>query len=348
MLTPELVEALRAPVSDASPCGEDLEYDPAFIALNTAAQGKPEQQFGDTVIPAEEPEWTRVADQAVALLGRTKDLRLAVLLLRACTRVQGVPGFTLGLQLINGFIETQWPQLHPALDPDDDNDPTMRLNALAAVVDERLALKDLYDARLGSAASVGMLRVRDVAVARNLLPGAPQATYSAAQVDGALQQIAAEQPDWALRLQALNEASLDFRRLLVAQSGREDALDFTRLHAVARLLQKVAQEAAPHDANPGLTADGAEGLEERPAAAPHGAVAAAALPRGEIASRQDALQTLDRVIAYLERVEPGNPAPLLIERAKKLIGVSFFEIMAELAPDAISTVERVTGNRPSS
>ena len=41
MLTPELVEALQAPISEASPTGEDLEYDPAFTALDSAAQGKP-------------------------------------------------------------------------------------------------------------------------------------------------------------------------------------------------------------------------------------------------------------------------------------------------------------------
>jgi type VI secretion system protein ImpA len=69
--------------------------------------------------------------------------------------------------------------------------------------------------------------------------------------------------------------------------------------------------------------------------------------RGEIQSRQDALQMLDRVIRYLEQAEPGNPAPLLIERAKKLIGVSFLEIMANLAPNAMDTIENVTGKRPS-
>lgn len=56
---------------------------------------------------------------------------------------------------------------------------------------------------------------------------------------------------------------------------------------------------------------------------------------------------LDRVIRYLEQAEPGNPAPLLIERAKKLIGVSFLEIMANLAPNAMDTIETVTGRRPS-
>ncbi len=56
MLTHELVEALLTPIGEASPCGDDLEYDADFTALTTSAQGKPEQQFGDTVIAAVEPE----------------------------------------------------------------------------------------------------------------------------------------------------------------------------------------------------------------------------------------------------------------------------------------------------
>ena len=89
-------------------------------------------------------------------------------------------------------------------------------------------------------------------------------------------------------------------------------------------------------------AEAAEGAEAS-AAGGSGPRAAA---RGEILSRQDALQTLDRVIRYLEQTEPGNPAPLLIARAKKLIGVSFLEIMADLAPNALDTIETVTGKLP--
>ena len=70
------IEVLLAPVSADNPCGADLEYgDPAFAALDRATRGKPEQQIGSTVIPAEEPDWKAVGRQAVELLGRTKDLR---------------------------------------------------------------------------------------------------------------------------------------------------------------------------------------------------------------------------------------------------------------------------------
>jgi len=65
-------------------------------------------------------------------------------------------------------------------------------------------------------------------------------------------------------------------------------------------------------------------------------------------SRQDAISALDRVITYLEQTEPGNPAPLLIKRAQRLIGVSFLEIMSDLAPDALGSIENITGRSNSS
>ena len=111
MLTPELIESLLAPISEASQCGDDLEYDPAFTALELAAKGKPEQQFGDTVIPAVDPEWPQVLDQAQTLLQRSKDVRPAVLWLRAATHLHDLNGFTLGLQLLTALVERYWADL---------------------------------------------------------------------------------------------------------------------------------------------------------------------------------------------------------------------------------------------
>jgi type VI secretion system protein ImpA len=54
------LETLLEPVSPTQPCGENLEYDAEFQALEQASQGKAEQQFGDTIIPAEPADWTRL------------------------------------------------------------------------------------------------------------------------------------------------------------------------------------------------------------------------------------------------------------------------------------------------
>ncbi|RZL61415.1 MAG: type VI secretion system protein TssA [Variovorax sp.] len=343
MLTPELVDALQLPISDASPCGDDLEYDAAFTALAAAAQGKPEQQFGDTVIPAVEPEWRAVSEQAEALLRRAKDVRPAVLLLRASTRQQGVIGFDTGMRLLTGLLDTFWDGIHPKLDADDDNDPTMRLNALAPLADESMVLRDLYDAQVGVARGVGPVRVRDIAIAHNALtPTGGEPGASIAQIQGALEEIHAERPDALPLLMGLRARVVDLQKLLAERTGRDDAVDLGRLRAVTSVLHKAAAAVAGATATDGASAAPSTDTDAPAAAAPPPAAA-----RGEIQSRQDALQMLDRVIRYLEQSEPGNPAPLLIERAKKLIGVSFFEIMNNLAPNAMDSIEAVTGKRPS-
>jgi type VI secretion system protein ImpA len=338
MLTPELVDALQAPVSDASPAGDNLEYDPAFTALESVSQGKPEQQFGDTVIPAVEPEWRQVSEQAQALLGRAKDARAAMLLLRASTRLQGVAGFSLGLGLLTGLLERYWEGLHPQLDADDGNDPTMRLNALAPLADESTLLRDLYEAQVGIARGVGPVRVRDIAIAHGTLAAVGgEAAYTLPQIDGALEAIHAESPQTIQTLTGLSGQVARLQALLSEQTGRSDAIDLAPLRAVGSMLTKAC-------AHLGGAAEDAASAQAGVADAPGGGAAPAAA-RGEIRSRQDALQTLDRVIRYLEQTEPGNPAPLLISRAKKLIGVSFLEIMANLAPNALDTIETVTGKQ---
>ncbi|RSZ42723.1 MULTISPECIES: type VI secretion system protein TssA [unclassified Variovorax] len=343
MLNNELAATLLAPIGDASPCGDDLEYDADFMALVADAQGKPEQQFGDTVIPAVEPEWREVGEKAENILRRSKDVRAAVLLLRASTRMQGVEGFAAGLRLLNGLLDTFWDGIHPKLDADDDNDPTMRLNALAPLTDENMGLRDLYEAQLGIARGVGPIRVRDIAIAHNALTAVGgEAAYSMAQVQGGLEAIQSERPE-AIQAALDVPAQVDqLRKLIADRTGRADAFDLDPLRAIARVLQKACASAsgAPAEA----AADEASGTADAQA---NGAGAPRSAARGEIQSRQDAVQMLDRVIRYLEQAEPGNPAPLLIERAKKLIGVSFLEIMANLAPNAMDTIETVTGRRPS-
>ncbi len=339
MLTPNLVNDLITPVTADAPCGPDLEYDPAFMALMVAAQGKAEQQFGDTIIAAVEPDWAQVGQQAQDLLQRSKDLRCAVLLLRAATRTQGLEGARLATELLVLLLEQFWDGLYPPLDTDDDNDPTMRLNALAALNDENAFVRDLYDTTLGIAAGIGPIRVRDIATARGALAATGDgSSLSPAAVQGGLDDILAAAPEVAQTMRALGPLIQRLTGAVAERSGSAEALDLARLSGVARLLL----QAVP-------TADSTTETETfAPDPAQPGAPAAGPSHPGEIRTRQDALLTLDRVIRYLEQTEPGNPAPLLIARAKQLIGVSFLDIVANLAPNALETIEVITGPRPES
>jgi type VI secretion system protein ImpA len=345
MLSTESVEALLNPISEELPSGSDLEYDPAYMALDAAARPKLEQQFGDIVIPAVEPEWRSLIGSTTDLLQRSKDVRVAVLALRAATHTQGIAGFSLGLSLLLELLERFWDTMHPQLDADDNNDPTMRLNALAPLGDSNIngciVLRDLYDCTIGTSRDVGLVRVRDIAIAHNKLAASSgDPGYSAGQIEGALQDIHAAEP--ALLEAAISSAAAlqKLESIIEEKTGRADYIDLKPLRSITHLLRQVCQTAT------GTASADADGQDAGDGAAQGAGGTGGGAIRGEINSRQDALLMLDKVISYLERAEPGNPAPLLIKRAKRLVGVSFMDIMADLAPDAVTSIQIVTGRPP--
>jgi type VI secretion system protein ImpA len=52
---------------------------------------------------------------------------------------------------------------------------------------------------------------------------------------------------------------------------------------------------------------------------------------------------LDKACEYFARNEPTSPVPLLLERAKRFIGMNFLDILKELAPDGVQQVQTVAG-----
>jgi type VI secretion system protein ImpA len=64
---------------------------------------------------------------------------------------------------------------------------------------------------------------------------------------------------------------------------------------------------------------------------------------GQLQSREDVLRMLDKICEYYARAEPSSPVPLLLERAKKLVPMSFMEIVQNLIPDGSSQAELYRG-----
>jgi type VI secretion system protein ImpA len=200
-------------------------------------------------------------------------------------------------------------------------------------------LRDLYDCTIGTSREVGLVRVRDIAIAHNKLAASSgDPGYSAGQIEGALQDIHAAEP--ALLEATMGTAAMvqKLQSIIEEKTGRADTVDLKPLRSITHLLRQVCQTAT----GTASETDG-QGADDGTAQGTGGTGGAI---RGEISSRQDALLMLDKVISYLERTEPGNPAPLLIKRAKRLVGVSFMDIMADLAPDAVTSIQIVTGRPP--
>ncbi len=114
---------LVQPISEDLPCGEDLEYDPAFQQMETMMEATDEQEFGDTVIEGSGPDWKGVSEQVDELLQRTRDMRVLTYGALADLHLTGLGAFRDSLQALNDCMETYWENIYPLLDADDDFDP---------------------------------------------------------------------------------------------------------------------------------------------------------------------------------------------------------------------------------
>ncbi|MBL8436859.1 MAG: type VI secretion system protein TssA [Zoogloeaceae bacterium] len=331
------VEGLLAEIANEPPCGPDLEYDPDFMALDQAAQGKPEQQFGTTIIAAEEPDWAAVRGQAEALFKRTKDLRVAALLVRSWIRTEGFEALTPGLTLVTQLLSRYWDGIHPRLDPDDDNDPTMRMNALAPLADSAALVRDVRESVLARPRGLPPLLVRDLEIALGKVPPkAGVAALSQAAAEGALAEAGAE------RLTGMIDTAPALKALikeLNERVGIERAPDLKVLYSVVQVVAQMATSVRTAIGGDPVVEAGEGAVEEAGQPAPEAPKPA----RGEITTRQDAVLMLDKIIAYLERTEPANPAPLLLRRAHRLMTMSFVDIIKDLAPESLAKIEALSG-----
>ncbi|MFN3825809.1 MAG: type VI secretion system protein TssA [Pseudorhodobacter sp.] len=337
---------------DDEPSGENLEYDPAFISLELAAQPGEERQVGDSIIAAEEPDHAEVISHAMEVLERSHDLRAAVFLAYSLLRTKGFPGFAEATSYIRGCLEDWWDSCHPQLDPDDDNDPTMRVNAIAALADADTVLRGVRLAPLTDSRSFGRICLRDFMLAEGEISigEGGDAPPELASLSAAFQDTAPE------RLQALRDA---------VQQAQEDIKAIGRVfdeqvptygpdlaplekmlkQALARFSAAGVGDGAEEDAygEDGETeaAAGDSPATPRAMAAPVGGGGGGA--PGVINSQQDVRNALDKIIGYYKRAEPSSPLPILLERAKRLVGADFMTIIKDMAPDGRSNVQLIGG-----
>jgi len=335
------IEKLLEPVSSEEPCGPNLEYDAAFLALERTSQGKPEQRMGDSIRAAEPPEFDAVARDAAALLARSKDLRVAVQFARAQTHMRGFQGLRDGVGLVHGLLDRYFATVHPLLDPEEGNDPTMRITAVAGLCASEL-LSALRTTPLIVSRTFGPITLRDFAVAAgNATPigDAPKLELTTIEAAFTDSELAAHEASAAtLKAAVAHVAGIEqvFERETAGQGPELGALvDLLRqaTHAVVSRLEKrqgVADAAA------------AEAAGEAAAAAGGPARSGQALS-GDIRSRADVVRALDKICAYYAEFEPSSPIPLLLERGKRLVSKSFLDIIRDMAPAGVPEVESIAG-----
>jgi type VI secretion system protein ImpA len=322
------VDLLLQPVSVASPGGENLEYSPEFAKLESALAGQPERQMGEVFEAAQGPDWNAVVGASASLLRLTKDLRLATHLARGLLATQGPVGFASGLAVLRGLVEQHWPVLHPALDADD-GDATARLNAVADLAHQHIVVA-LCAAPLATSKELPVITLKDVEA---LAAGTSAVTAE-------VLQRALPAPVVRATLAALATSGEHLARLIEAWGVHVPtaAPDFS---ALQRALLKASAALRTT-----FSADAPTGATEVTAVAPVVSPEPVRIYGGAPRSREEVLAYLEGVCSYYARAEPASPVRQLIERCRRLVPMSFPEVVNELCPEGLSGLRVVLG-RPS-
>jgi type VI secretion system protein ImpA len=330
----DLAQQLLLPIQEDSPCGSDLEYDAQYLELQMAAAVKGEQQFGTTIIPAQHPNWGDVAQRAIELLRRTRDLRVLAYLARAQVELEGISGYAQVLAVAQQWLETYWDDLHPRILVDDEEDPMPRINAIASLMEMESIGRALRNAPLVRG-DFGTLSLRELEA---LLESDANGASRLAQM------LAGKNHPELNHLQAIGASLLGVSKLIERQLGSSWIPDFSAFAKpfgqIARALHSSQQEAEP-------TAPAGPATSAQPTASVSPVVAAPRDFNARPERREQAMQMMDSICLYFERHEPGHPAALLIRRAQRLMPMSFMEIIQDMAPDSGQTFQHIFGADPA-
>jgi type VI secretion system protein ImpA len=334
------IDSLLEPVSGPSPCGRDMEYEPAFLELQELARGKPEQAMGDKVKPAQEPAWPKVRDAAQALFGSTKDLRVAGMLHLALLKTAGIAGLESGLRLMSAMLDRYWDQVYPLLDAEDNNDSTMRVNSLMAGLVNDDVLATLRLAPLVESRQFGRHSLRTYRIATGVLSAEASETEPKPEmnrIEAAFSDVSIESLKAVAELLTAAGGHLNaIQHVLLDKGGGipEDlkplTVDLRDMKTLidAQLSRRGVESGTPGSANGVESGQGAGGGEG---------------PSGQVRNRADVVTTLDRICEYYARAEPSSPVPLLLKRAKRLVNKDFMEIVRDLTPGGVSEAEVIGG-----
>ncbi len=349
-----LLADLRLPVSEETPSGGNLEYDIRFQDLARMSEGTREQQYGATIIAAKPPEWKLIQPLVDELCGETRDLRVGVVLVESATHFGGFPACAESLDVLRGWVCDFWDSVHPELDPEDHNDPFIRINALSRLCEEHRLPKQLLSLPLAECQPHTRVTLADVEAARNHSSksssdatrltsmeidaafmgadlGQLRATYEACQRAyqsvGAMTQFLDQQPgdtswDAGLLRRRLRECGEVIKHHLRLRMNAADSALAQTENLGSPVRRRLGQEQWPADF------DGTGGSHEIL----------------EIVSREHAAELIQLVVEFFEQNEPSSPVPLLLRRSKRLINQGFAEILRDVAPDGLNQLQTLAGD----
>ncbi|KVL87564.1 type VI secretion system protein TssA [Burkholderia stagnalis] len=366
---------LLTPISDASPCGDDLLFSNDFDAIQEARRyDDPSLDQGEWVTEIKEADWGFVVERATALLSmQTKDLRLAVWLTEALALEEGIAGLTEGYALLEGLCRQYWDTVHPLPEGDDTEYRLGNVAWLAGRTAELLRAVPLTDGASGAfstldwevAQHVAQAVKRDPEHADDIARGKP----SVEQIDASRRMtplafysaLLGNLKAFEFAIDALEE-TLDARAGDAAPSFRQarDAFE-----TVYRLAERFAREQGYTGTAPQADAQAQQAMpQQQPEriepsfGAPHYMeethVQQQPVPRpvpqmvAGIQNRAQAVDQLRSVARYFRQTEPHSPVAYLADKAAEWADMPLHKWLESVVKDdgSLAHLRELLGVKP--
>lgn len=339
------IAELVSPISAEAPSGPDLdlEGDADFMNYLARAEGLlPASYFSFDRNSLDLPAEIAAGGE---LARRTRNVQLLALIAKFSILNRDLKGFARHVAAIAELLATRWDEVYPL---PFEGDHSLRMGAAQSLDDPAPCVLPLQHAPLFRFGRLGPVAFRAQLVASGeLTPRDGEEHPDAGAIDKALNDVEIEQLVESRDLIAAVRTALSMiRETAVDRAGYEVAPKFERLGPLCdKMFEWLDGRIALRDPSQAQSADAAAPQGET-ASGGVGAVAPVA-PAGDIASLRHAAAALDALDAYFARIEPSNPALLLIRQARQLVGKSFLDAMRVLAPGFVDQAAMQIGRSDS-
>ncbi|MGN1281790.1 MAG: type VI secretion system protein TssA [Succinivibrio sp.] len=344
-----------SPLNGDNPAGENCEYDELYLALDSYALGTPEDEMGDSVIEGKEPDYRALYKTCLTLWEKTRDLRVACFFTLSSVCLFGLKGLKDGLRIVDSLVKEQFDSFYPQPDPDDDNDPTERINILSMLSPVEGAYSDPYKF-LSHVREFRLVKeldytLRDYLVASGYLES--EDSYDLSSLNAQLCSVPAssvkEQLGVLDEVITLANSICDTFNEKIGNAGYLSLDSLKHELQVMRNMYANVLKNSVSDVQSDESSASVSSLAPNSSVVGSVAVSGATPPSGSVSmakpvlniddyvpkNRNEAIMLLKKSAEYFTSAEPTSPVPFLINRAVRMANMNFMDLLAEIDQNAV-------------
>ena len=346
MPLPEL-SSLATEIASDNVSGENCEYDPLYVDLDSLAVEVPETEFGDSVNEGREPDFVKLTANCMSLWERTRDLRVAAYYTIGASCLYGFDGLKLGLGMIDYLVENMWDSFYPQLDPDDNNDPTERVNIMHMLSPQSGSYNDpiMFMSHMRDTKVVPGLdyTIRDVMIAQGFLESSDAKGVDPVLLNAELHGIPLDVMQ--SRGQCLDEIIALVDKITENMNEKMGDTGFLSMDNLLSELKTIRKFYSIYSSGDAVVQNQAETGNEEPNNATRTENSASVQSvRHEsfdiksyiVSERGDALMLIKKCSDFFSRTEPTSPLPYLLNRALRMSDMNLLDIMREIDENSVT------------